>query len=244
MPYEQYNLEQLITTAEWTADRDDNGVWRGTATYYCGISVVNDLIPPRFSPHPIWSGMLCTTVKMTGEDGGMVRIDANYDGALGGGGEGEFGEVGEPEYSLDRTVSEEPLETHIRYLDHLSNQELAEVRELAQNPVVDADGVPEEADTAGWDVRKIELYDKLRRGFTSYLDAKQTWKVSKTQTAAPTGVANVGKIDTPEGPAPTLPSDRNWINMGVSYVRRGGLYVVEESWQASDRGGWDADIYT
>jgi hypothetical protein len=43
---------------------------------------------------------------------------------------------------------------------------------------------------------------------------------------------------------PTLAGGRNWLLNGVSQTQEGKSFQIEMEWLASDRGGWDAQIYT
>ena len=55
---------------------------------------------------------------------------------------------------------------------------------------------------------------------------------------------NIGKIDDPLGPVPPLAAGRNWLLNGATQTQDGKAFRIEMEWLASDRGGWDAEIYT
>jgi hypothetical protein len=53
----------------------------------------------------------------------------------------------------------------------------------------------------------------------------------------------MGKIDTPEGPAPALADGRNWLRNGCTQNQDGKAFRLELEWLASEREGWDSQIY-
>ena len=53
----------------------------------------------------------------------------------------------------------------------------------------------------------------------------------------------IGEIDTPDGPVPELAQGRTWLRNGATQTQEGGSFRIEVEWLASDRGGWDTDIY-
>jgi hypothetical protein len=82
-----------------------------------------------------------------------------------------------------------------------------------------------------------------KAGVDSYLTPGTTWTEISFDTSRPTDVGDVGKIDNPAGPAPTLADSATWLFVGMSYTKRGKIYEIRKTWQASARGGWDTDIY-
>ena len=65
-----------------------------------------------------------------------------------------------------------------------------------------------------------------------------------TEAASGVELNDIGNIAAPSGPVPTLAGGRNWLLNGVSQTQEGKSYRIEMEWLASDRGGWDAQIYT
>ena len=54
---------------------------------------------------------------------------------------------------------------------------------------------------------------------------------------------DIGNISEPSGEVPELAGGRNWLLNGVTQTQEGKSYRIEMEWLASDRGGWDEDIY-
>jgi hypothetical protein len=71
------------------------------------------------------------------------------------------------------------------------------------------------------------------------------WRESITRNSGvrTADLNKIGEIDSPSGPAPALATSRNWLLNGVNQTQEGRSFRVEREWLASDRGGWDADIY-
>jgi hypothetical protein len=65
----------------------------------------------------------------------------------------------------------------------------------------------------------------------------------RDKAASGTELNDIGNIAAPSGPAPTLAGGRNWLLNGVSQTQEGKSFRIEMEWLASDRGGWDAQIY-
>jgi hypothetical protein len=42
---------------------------------------------------------------------------------------------------------------------------------------------------------------------------------------------------------PSLAAGRNWLLTGVTQTQEGKAFRLEMEWLASDRGGWDPEIY-
>ena len=54
----------------------------------------------------------------------------------------------------------------------------------------------------------------------------------------------MGELFSPGAPAPALAGGRTWLLNGVTQTQEGNAFRIEAEWLASDRGGWDPDIYT
>ena len=93
--------------------------------------------------------------------------------------------------------------------------------------------------------RGKEVLQKFERGQTSYYSPRVIWKESwvRNKEVKATELNNIGKIDEPLGPVPSLASGRNWLLNGVTQTQEGKAFRIEMEWLASDRGGWDAEIY-
>ena len=65
----------------------------------------------------------------------------------------------------------------------------------------------------------------------------------RTKPAEAAELNKIGNIDIPNGPAPQLAGTRNWLLNGVTQTQDGKAFRLEAEWLASDREGWDPDIY-
>lgn len=150
----------------------------------------------------------------------------------------------EPTYELDVSTGEEPIQTH------------PDFETFAGTPATPLNGAifldpdtrkPSKLPDAVW--FEFAVADAApgttnkKAGVVSYLVPGTTWNEISFSKTRPTDVGNVGKIDTPSGPAPTLPDDGTWLYIGMNYTKRGSIYEIRKTWRASSRGGWDTDIY-
>jgi hypothetical protein len=90
-----------------------------------------------------------------------------------------------------------------------------------------------------------EVLGKIERGQTSYYSPRVTWRESwvRDKPAKSSDLNDIGNISEPSGPVPELAGGRNWLLNGVSQSQEGKSFRIEMEWLASDRGGWDEDIY-
>lgn len=212
-------------------------MWTGTQTFYCTQDELYSLAPAQNSPHPIYTWLTLDSLTVTGEEGGWVRIDAHYAGAQFESGAG----APEPTKTLSRTLTEQPLATHPMF-DSLGEEEKQEAVYLALNPALDDEGKVKLPDTSGWDPLKLDLFNRYRKGQTSYLDPKVTYSREYVSQNEPDDLNAVGETDTPPG-APSVASGRDWLFMGSEMVQRGDVYEIVDTWELSSRDGWDSDIY-
>lgn len=230
----------LVPMPGFKARRDRAGLWTGTQEYHCRERELLKLLPRQGSPHPKFGFLALDEVSFDIVQDGLVKITGGYAGASFGGGAG-----GEPEdeYFLEVSTSEEPISTHHRY-DALSAQDILEAVELASNPPRSEDGKKIlEPDTSGWGAEKLELYGDTKKGIEAYREPRVTWTKRWISKASPTGLNDIGKIDTPEGDPPEAAAGRNWMNIGLRSRIRGKVYENEVSWELSGRGGWLARYY-
>lgn len=244
-----YNLDALIRNCKFRLHRNERGIWSGTAVYSIKRSALTDaLVPAINSAHPVWARLFCSgPADVDVSDADIAHITVEYEGELkneaGGTPENPDEGLPAPESSLSIDLSEEPLETNQRYVEALSETEIAEASDLAKNPPKNEDGTLIEVSTTGWPALKLELYNKLRRGQEAYLNAGAVYRLKYATRTAPGNLSGVGKIGTLAG-APTLADGRNWLAIGLNVESRGGLWEVEAAIKASGPGGWDPDYYT
>lgn len=188
--------------------------------------------------------------------GGLMTVTCKY---AAGGETGEFNF--DDESSTGRTemaisVSEEPIETHSRYAS-LSDEDRLKIQELKAGRYkalpaevgqptkyiqkVDGEGVKE---ITFADELAAELAGKITKGFTSYLEPNQIYRVTvvSNNEVSAAKLNKVGKITSAPG-APEVGGGRNWLFMGVNSTEEGGAFTHTYEFRLSGPGGFDADIY-
>lgn len=152
-----------------------------------------------------------------------------------------------PVYELEMGASEEPIQTHPKF-----------VSDIAGTPAVPANGAifrDEEGNKTRDNMKGI--FDRFRvllddgspnpfGGVTGYLNPQMTWTKTWITASKPNDLAQVGKIDTPEGAPPSLGGSRNWLYVALTYEERGGgnCYKVKKAWRASGARGWNTTLYS
>jgi len=208
------------------------------------------------SPHPIFTFLTLdnSEIALSGawavQTGNYAGLQAEYDD-------------GSPTYELVVGLSEEPIETHPKWASTIGgtaikpyNGAIYEKNENGNITTVQRGGGTTNTNRGylfkgfmlNYDpISKAEKTDKLNAyaKVTHYLSACQvTWKRNTTRKLPASEILKVGYIDTPKGPAPSLPDPRKWLNMGLTQSQKGQVYQVSEEWRASDVRGWIPAIYT
>ncbi len=189
------------------------------------------LLRSKYSAHPRFSAMGVSKVSWTsGKHGKFYRVTYTYEGFL----------LSLPEavYTLDTSLSEEPIELHPDFADFAGTP---------SNPLngavfIDPDTQKITTDDARGVFREFMVTDS-KGGVESYLSPGATWNETYFSLTRPSDLGSLGEIDSPSGPNPSIGSGRNWLYSGASYTRRGGIYEIRKTWLLSGRAGWDSDIY-
>lgn len=226
----QGEVEQPIRAPGETIEFSNSGQAAvSRVTTHCVWARVLQLRPTIGSAHPDFSTFQAVHVLITREEGNVGRIETTYEGPNVG--PGGAPNIPAPTYSLESSVSAEPVELNPRYED-VTDDELRRIREALKD------------DTAptGLSPLATELYQKKLYGQDSYLRPAAVFVVSYQSRTAP-NPDRVGKIASPPGPNPTLGEGQNWLYAALTWEARGGLYSVQERYQASGPGGWDPDLY-
>lgn len=234
----------LVMTDEYDFAPDEKGLWTGTQIFYVRVETIATDLPARYTAHPVFSVMFVDKVRFSGSKAGWAKVTAEYVGLFfeTEGTEEPAADDPNVRYVLGISLSEEPLETHSRYVAELTAIQIQTASEWAKNPPK-TDGEPEEPDTAGWPALQIELYEFLSKGVTSYRSPRPTWTKSWVSSSRPASLNKVGKIDTPSGNPPTPGVGRTWLNTGLTSTQSGLVFENEESWELSGLGGWITEIY-
>jgi hypothetical protein len=207
--------------------------------FLCHRSSVVSLMPRPGTVHPEVNFVAISQVTARVGEADLAEITCVYSGADTKEGEDE---KANPVYTMGLSLSEEPLLAHERYKD------LDGVVREALNLIL----MGKEKDDEGNRLRDkvagplgAELLAKIDRGQTHYYSPRVTWRESwvRDKEAKSSELNDIGKIATPSGPVPDLANGRNWLLNGLSQTHEGKSFRLELEWLASDRGGWDPDIY-
>lgn len=205
-----------------------------------------DLVPPLFSFHPVFTYLNVERQRVTIKDG-YLSINLEYAGISGG--------QTEPIYELCLGLGEEPIECHPNFVVNVNGagdgQPLAGTPSAPVHGAIfrDAQGRISGNDaTCTFDRFASHLPggapNPLFAGITSYLDFSQAvWRKRWYSTARPGDITFLGRILTPEGPAPFLGSGREWLYQSLNYEQRGLVFGITKEWRASGRQGINRNIY-
>lgn len=154
--------------------------------------------------------------------------------------EGFLVSLPDPTYELTTSLSQEPIQTHPDFATFAGTPSNPQNGSIFVDPDT---GFNSNKNNAIWKEFAFKGTANEKAGIESYLAPGAEWRETKFQTSRPTGIRDVGTIETPAGSPPTL-SGRDWLAWGETYVRRGHIYQVTSTWKLSGRNGWDADIYS
>jgi hypothetical protein len=194
-----------------------------------------DLIPPMFAYHPVFTYLNMERRRVSITPGYLI-ITGEFAGIPGG---------TIPIYELSLGCSDEPIETHPRFISEIGGRPSAPM-----NGAIFIDpstGRVTASDAVGvFDHFKLTISGTLNplAGISAYLEAAQMcWRERYCATSRPSDTTVVGHIQSPAGPAPNPPSGGNWLYMGVTYEQRGNCFFITREWRASGRRGWNELIY-
>ena len=230
---------RLYPQPDYTVQIDQEGKWSVTQVFLCHRNSAVALMPRPGSVHPEVPFVAVSQVTAQVTEGDLAEITCVYTGAEESNDEDEQANA---VYTIGLSLSEEPLLTHQRYKD-LEEEEIEALQAIASGKDTDSSGAPYK-DQVTSELGQ-EALEKIQRGQVSYYSPKITWRESFVRD---NGVKNsdlnkIGEIDDPSGNPPSLAQDRDWLLHGVTQTQEGRSYRIEREWLASDRGGWDPDIY-
>jgi hypothetical protein len=229
---------KLYPQPEYTLAVDREGKWTATQVFLCHRDSITKLMPRPGTPHAEIQFISVDTVSAQVSEGDLAQITCNYAGT-----DNNDDDPNKTTYTLGLSLSEEPLLSHKKFRD-LADEELEALQAIIGGKENDSSNSSYK-DKITSDLGKKAL-EKIQRGQTSYYSPKVAWRQStvRKSSAASADVRKIGEIDSPDGREPSLSDGRNWLLNGVTQTHEGSSYRIEREWLASDRGGWDPDIYT
>jgi len=230
---------RLYPQPGYSVQIDKEGKWTASQVFLCHRSSAVALMPRPGTPHPEipFIAISQSTVEFT--EGDLAEVTCQYAGAED---KEEEAEKANAVYSMGLSLSEEPLLSHHRYKD-LPDKE-REALQLIQSGK-DKDDQGNKLRDKVESVMGIEVLTKIERGQTGYYSPRVTWKESwvRNKPAKAAELNDIGNISVPNGPTPELAGGRDWLLNGVTQTQDGKSFRMEMEWLASDRGGWDPDLY-
>ncbi len=228
---------RLYPQPEYTIQIDKEGKWTVTQIYMCHRSSAVSLMPRPGSIHPDVPFVSISQSTAAITEGDLAVITCVYSGA-----ENKEDEKANAVYTMGLSLSEEPILTHLRYKD-LDSKERNNLQMILAGKEKDDEGTKLK-DKIESDLGK-EVLGKIERGQTSYYSPRVTWRESwvRDKPAKADELNDIGNISDPLGPVPSLAGGRDWLLNGVTQTQDGKAFRLEMEWLASDRGGWDPEIY-
>lgn len=228
---------RLYPQPGYSVQVDKEGKWTATQVFLCHRTSAIALMPRPGTTHPEIGFITVSQATANFTEGDLAEITCQYAGA-----EEKENEKANAVYTMGLSLSEEPLLSHLRY-KNLPQKE-REAIQLIQSGKDKDDQGNKLRDKVTSD-RGKEALAKIDRGQTSYYSPRVTWRESwvRTKPAEAAELNKIGNIDIPNGPAPELAGTRNWLLNGVTQTQDGKAFRLEAEWLASDREGWDSDIY-
>ena len=230
---------RLYPQPDYSIQIDQEGKWTVTQVYLCHRSSAVSLMPRPGAAHPEVPFVAISQVTARITEADLAEITCVYSGAEAAEGQDEKANA---VYTMGLSLSEEPILAHERYKD-IDGIEREAIKRIMMGKDKDDEGNK----LRGKVVSALgqELLSKIDRGQTHYYSPRVTWRESwvRDKEAKSSELNDIGKIATPEGPVPDLADGRNWLLNGLNQTQEGKSFRLELEWLASDRGGWDPDIY-
>ena len=227
---------RLIEQPEDEVDVDKFGVASAYAVYECQWKDALRLAA-AVTKHPEFPWLSKVRARVRRMDAAIARVTISFEG-LSGGGTASTQREETVIYEMEASTTQEPIETHVRY-ESVTVEELNLIRDALKKsrqlmPLAISDAA-------------FELYEKMLKGVTSYLNPGVTWKQTITKARLSedrTDLRGLGLIDdSPPGPLPSVEEGRTWIRSGSTESIRGSALQVVNTWRLSGRSGWDSDLY-
>lgn len=238
--------------AEWSYE--DSGEGQGAsvvAKYDDDADGWEARVPARGSVPPAEVGAEFSEFRRKGvrasrQAGEKVEVSVTYESRLAV--EEDPGPDEVKRYSMQITLSEEPLLTHPRYAD-VPEDELTALTQIIAGQVYKTEEGKERWSADVVTVRGLEALEKIDKGVVAYLDPKLIWRESYRidwkDLDEEVEVAAVGNIDAAVPGDPPTGGDRNYLYIGAQADQdeSGEFGDLVNQWQLSGRDGFDEDLY-
>lgn len=231
MPASKKGRDEVVDQISERFETDRYGVDTIELTVKIPDSKFPDQVLQDFAPHPRFSSMELTRRSGQRTEPGWWTVNYTFEGFL--------LSIPEPTYELTTSLGQEPIQVHPDFVSFAGTP----AAPLNGSVFVDPDtGYKSEKANAVWKEFAYNGTASTKAGIDSYLAPGSEWRETNFQETRPTGIRDVGTIEAPDGPNPSV-SGRDWLAWSESYIRRGKIYQVTTVWKLSGRNGWDDDIY-
>lgn len=139
------------------------------------------------------------------------------------------------EYQLDVSLSNESIETHPKFKTVIATESNGAQFDATTGEFQGFFKYPKDG---------LTVSNEEWIGVRDYLAPGVIWRETSYGGDYSGVLSGIGKIDTPPGPCPSAPSGMNWLYVGGSASRQGGLMVRRREWRLSGPRGWNSTIYS
>ena len=221
---------------------DRRGIAKLEVTYFASTLALAWAVAPA-----AFSGLHRTGLILRKAAAGAYHAVGTYEGsAQEEGGPSPTGEEDVAVYELDFSQAQKPIQSHPDFATPKTG-----LRDRFKWGPLDKDNSawgfqaacpPGEAAVTGEAGSAVNPL----HGVTDWLDVGAIWRRSWMDTASviPASLfTNLGRIDTPIGPIPTVGQGRNWLRCAAKARSRGKVWECSNEWLLSGRGGHEPAIY-
>jgi hypothetical protein len=219
---------------EETGGVDKDGVWKVTRKLTVRREHLLDAIEDVDAEHPTIPGLLVVGAQWAAKAGGAVsEVVLTYQG---GGPDGRNssrnGGLPPTTYNLDVTDGKEPIATHPSFSSRIGGTAAAPLNGAGKG--FGANGAFERFPST-------EDVPEELRGVSSYAVPAFTW-VETSYVRMPPVSEEECVIQRPPGNPPKI-GVRDWLYLGATFEKKGGIYQVKRRWRLSGPAGWSKLIY-
>lgn len=243
-------LDRLtVTKGRIKLNRD--GTMTVTEIGFCGAEHVAALIPPQYSPHPVYTACQLDydTSDITTDDG-YADFTLSYIGTAGG---ASTWEQTEPTFQFMPDDTHDPIETHSRFVSELGGTWKEPIETNSYVTRFDPNfphqfmffAVPDGANFAG-DVLPSDCMAGVKSYFNPCVTVHRNY-ISRTQPVVNVKPYVIGLNSIPGlnvSKVHGLADDNyNWLVLPSMFSRSGGVYPTTERYKLSGFRGWNPRIY-
>ena len=231
---------QLYPQPGYSVQIDKEGKWTATQVFLCHRTSAVALMPRPGTPHPEIGFITVSQATANFTEGDLAEITCQYAGAEE---QDEDKEKANAVYTMGLSLSEEPLLSHLRY-KQLAQKE-REAIQLIQSG--------KDKDDQGNKLRDKVTSDRGKEALGQDRPRPDELLLAPRDLARKLGAHEAGGGGRTQqdrqhrhpvrSRARRWQAGRNWLRNGVTQTQEGKAFRLELEWLASDRGGWDADIY-